>query len=123
MIGAIAAGVPLRLMGAACTHSMGGGKKPGSSASEGGWIATGAKSCGACEALGAVGILEFWAVAVLSRVDRSLSPATSADRRRILEALADGGGLIVLDQLPGDGPEALEYAREHRWEGVVAKRR
>ncbi len=27
------------------------------------------------------------------------------------------------DQLPGDGPEALEYAREHRWEGVVAKKR
>jgi bifunctional non-homologous end joining protein LigD len=24
--------------------------------------------------------------------------------------------------LPGDGPEALEYARKHRWEGVVAKK-
>ena len=27
------------------------------------------------------------------------------------------------DALPGDGPEALEYARKHRWEGVVAKKR
>ena len=37
--------------------------------------------------------------------------------------MADGGGLIVPELLPGDGPEALEYAREHRWEGVVAKRK
>ena len=41
----------------------------------------------------------------------------------LLEALAEGGGLIVPDQLPGDGPEALEYARKQRWEGVVAKKR
>jgi ATP-dependent DNA ligase len=41
----------------------------------------------------------------------------------VLEVLADGGGLIVPDQLPGDGPEALEYAHKHRWEGVVAKKR
>jgi bifunctional non-homologous end joining protein LigD len=49
--------------------------------------------------------------------------AKYSDRRRILEALADGGGLIVPDLLPGDGPEALEFARKLRWEGVVAKRK
>jgi bifunctional non-homologous end joining protein LigD len=37
--------------------------------------------------------------------------------------LAEADGLIVPDQLPGDGPEAMEYARKHRWEGVVAKKR
>lgn len=41
----------------------------------------------------------------------------------MLQALADGLGLIVPPELPGDGPEALEYARSHGWEGVVAKRR
>ncbi|WP_319456841.1 MULTISPECIES: ATP-dependent DNA ligase [unclassified Mycobacterium] len=67
--------------------------------------------------------VEFWAFDVLSLDGRSLVRAKYSDRRRILEALADGGGLIVPDLLPGDGPEALEYAREHRWEGVVAKRK
>ena len=49
--------------------------------------------------------------------------AKYSDRRRLLETLADGGGLIVPEQLHGDGPEALEHAREQRWEGVVAKKR
>ena len=40
-----------------------------------------------------------------------------------METLAEGGGLIVPEQLPGDGAEALEYARKQRWEGVVAKKR
>jgi DNA ligase D-like protein (predicted ligase)/DNA ligase D-like protein (predicted polymerase)/DNA ligase D-like protein (predicted 3'-phosphoesterase) len=67
--------------------------------------------------------VEFWAFDVLSLDGRSLLRAKYSDRRRILEALADAGGVIVPDQLPGDGPEALEYARERRWEGVVAKRK
>ena len=67
--------------------------------------------------------IEFWAFDVLALDGRSLLRAKYSDRRRILEALADGGGLIVPDQLPGDGAEALEYARKHRWEGVVAKKR
>ena len=67
--------------------------------------------------------IEFWAFDVLPLDGRSLLRAKYSDRRRILEALADGGGLIVPDQLPGDGPEALEYAQYHRWEGVVAKKR
>jgi DNA ligase D-like protein (predicted ligase)/DNA ligase D-like protein (predicted 3'-phosphoesterase) len=67
--------------------------------------------------------VEFWAFDVLSLDGRSLLRAKYSDRRRILEALADGGGLTVPELLPGDGPEALEYAREHRWEGVVAKRK
>ena len=67
--------------------------------------------------------VEFWAFDVLHLDGRSLMRAKYSDRRRLLEALADGGGLIVPDQLPGDGPEALEYARKHRWEGVVAKKR
>ena len=67
--------------------------------------------------------VEFWAFDILALDGRSLLRAKYSDRRRMLEALADGGGLIVPDQLPGDGPEALEYARKHRWEGVVAKKR
>jgi DNA ligase D-like protein (predicted polymerase)/DNA ligase D-like protein (predicted ligase)/DNA ligase D-like protein (predicted 3'-phosphoesterase) len=84
---------------------------------------SGVPSFGAMQNRGSGGNLEFWAFDVLSLDGRSLLRAKYSDRRRILEALADGGGLIVPDQLPGDGPEALEYAREHRWEGVVAKRR
>ena len=57
-----------------------------------------------------------------STVDRCCAPSTPTVAS-MLETLADGGGLIVPEQLPGDGPEALEYAREHRWEGVVAKKR
>ncbi|MET0455841.1 MAG: ATP-dependent DNA ligase [Mycobacterium sp.] len=67
--------------------------------------------------------VEFWAFDVLHLDGRSLLRAKYSDRRRILEALAGGGGLIVPDQLPGDGAEALEYARKQRWEGVVAKKR
>jgi bifunctional non-homologous end joining protein LigD len=67
--------------------------------------------------------VEFWAFDILLLDGRSLLRAKYSDRRRVLEALADGGGLTVPDQLPGDGPEALEYARRHRWEGVVAKKR
>jgi bifunctional non-homologous end joining protein LigD len=67
--------------------------------------------------------IEYWAFDILHLDGRSLLRAKYSDRRRILEALADGGGLIVPDPLPGDGPEALEYARKHRWEGVVAKKR
>ncbi|KUI40911.1 ATP-dependent DNA ligase [Mycobacterium sp. GA-1199] len=66
--------------------------------------------------------VEFWAFDILHLDGRSLLRAKYSDRRKLLEALADGGGLIVPDQLPGDGPEAMEYARKKRWEGVVAKR-
>lgn len=67
--------------------------------------------------------VEFWAFDILHLDDRSLLRAKYSDRRRILEALADGGGIIVPDPLPGDGAEALEYARSQRWEGVIAKKR
>jgi len=67
--------------------------------------------------------LEYWAFDILYLDGRSLLRAKYSDRRRLLEALAEGGGLIVPDQLSGDGPEALEYARKRRWEGVVAKKR
>ena len=67
--------------------------------------------------------VEYWAFDILQLDGRSLLRAKYSDRRRLLEALADGGGLIVPELLPGDGPEALEYARERRWEGVVAKKR
>jgi DNA ligase D-like protein (predicted ligase)/DNA ligase D-like protein (predicted 3'-phosphoesterase) len=66
--------------------------------------------------------VEYWAFDILHLDGRSLLRAKYSDRRRLLEALAEGGGLIVPDQLPGDGPKALEYARKHRWEGVVAKK-
>jgi DNA ligase D-like protein (predicted ligase)/DNA ligase D-like protein (predicted polymerase)/DNA ligase D-like protein (predicted 3'-phosphoesterase) len=67
--------------------------------------------------------LEYWAFDILHLDGRPLLRAKYSDRRRLLEALAEGGGLIVPDQLPGDGPEAMEYARKHRWEGVIAKKR
>ncbi len=67
--------------------------------------------------------VEFWAFDILSLDGRSLLRAKYSDRRRVLEALAEAGGLTVPEQLPGDGPEALEYARKHRWEGVIAKKR
>ena len=67
--------------------------------------------------------VEYWAFDILHLDGRSLLRAKYSDRRRLLEALAEGGGLIVPSQLPGDGPEALAYARKHRWEGVVAKKR
>ncbi|MGH3677549.1 MAG: ATP-dependent DNA ligase [Mycobacterium sp.] len=67
--------------------------------------------------------VEYWAFDILHLDGRSLLRAKYSDRRRLLEALAEGGGLIVPELLPGDGPEALEHARKHRWEGVVAKKR
>lgn len=67
--------------------------------------------------------VEFWAFDILHLDGRPLLRAKYSDRRRVLTALAEGGGLIVPDLLPGDGPEALQYARKRRWEGVVAKRR
>jgi DNA ligase D-like protein (predicted ligase)/DNA ligase D-like protein (predicted polymerase)/DNA ligase D-like protein (predicted 3'-phosphoesterase) len=67
--------------------------------------------------------IEFWAFDILQLDGRSLLRAKYSDRRKLLEALARGGGLIVPEQLPGEGPAVLEYARAHRWEGVVAKKR
>ena len=67
--------------------------------------------------------VEFWAFDILHLDGRSLLRAKYSDRRKLLEALAAGGGLIVPDALPGDGPEAMEHARKHRWEGVIAKKR
>jgi bifunctional non-homologous end joining protein LigD len=67
--------------------------------------------------------VEFWAFDILQLDGRSLLRAKYSDRRKLLEALARGGGLIVPEQLPGSGAEALEYARKHGYEGVVAKKR
>ena len=67
--------------------------------------------------------VEFWAFDILQLDGRELLRAKYSDRRLLLEALAQGGGLIVPDQIGGDGPEALEFARARGWEGVVAKRR
>jgi len=67
--------------------------------------------------------IEFWAFDILQLDGRSLLRAKYSDRRKLLETLARGGGLIVPEQLSGDGPEALEHARAKRWEGVVAKKR
>ncbi|AQA02187.1 ATP-dependent DNA ligase [Mycobacterium sp. MS1601] len=67
--------------------------------------------------------IEFWAFDLLLLDGRSLLRAKYSDRRRLLEAFADGTDLIVPEQLPGDGSQALEYARAHRFEGVVAKKK
>ncbi|MCV6987094.1 ATP-dependent DNA ligase [Mycobacterium shinjukuense] len=67
--------------------------------------------------------VEFWAFDLLYLDGRSLLRAKYRDRRKLLETLASASALIVPELLPGDGAQALEYSREHRWEGVVAKRR
>ncbi|WP_055404762.1 MULTISPECIES: ATP-dependent DNA ligase [unclassified Mycobacterium] len=67
--------------------------------------------------------VEFWAFDLLYLDGRSLLRARYQDRRKLLETLASGGGLIVPELLPGDGKQALEHSRQHGWEGVVAKKR
>jgi bifunctional non-homologous end joining protein LigD len=67
--------------------------------------------------------IEFWAFDLLQLDGRALLRAKYRDRRRLLETLAAAvDDLIVPDLLSGDGAEALEYSRTHRWEGVVAKK-
>ena len=68
--------------------------------------------------------LEFWAFDILELDGRSLLRAKYSDRRRVLEALAEQGGLIVPAVIEADdGPAALDVARSKRWEGVIAKKR
>ncbi|OBG35551.1 ATP-dependent DNA ligase [Mycobacterium sp. E3198] len=67
--------------------------------------------------------VEYWAFDLLYLDGRSLLRARYQDRRKLLETLAGAGNLIVPDLLPGDGAQALEHARKHGWEGVVAKKR
>ncbi|WP_448508634.1 ATP-dependent DNA ligase [Mycolicibacterium thermoresistibile] len=67
--------------------------------------------------------IEFWAFDILWLDGRSLLRAKHSDRRKVLLALAEKGGLIVPELLPGDtGADALEHARQRFFEGVVAKR-
>lgn len=66
--------------------------------------------------------IEYWAFDLLYLDGRSLMKAKYRDRRKLLETLADGSNLIVPEQFPGNGAEALEYSRKHKWEGVVAKK-
>ena len=67
--------------------------------------------------------VEYWAFDLLYLDGRSLLRAKYQDRRKLLETLASAGNLTVPELLPGDGAQALEHSRKHRWEGVVAKRR
>ncbi|MBX7433793.1 ATP-dependent DNA ligase [Mycobacterium sp. Y57] len=68
--------------------------------------------------------VEFWAFDILHLDGRSLLRAKYSDRRRLLEALAEGGDVIVPDVIDADdGAEAVEIARSKRWEGVIAKKR
>ncbi|HEU0189933.1 MAG TPA: non-homologous end-joining DNA ligase [Mycobacterium sp.] len=68
------------------------------------------------------GRVEFWAFDLLYLDGRSLLRASYRDRRRLLETLSDGTGLVVPELLAGDGARALERSRECGWEGVVAKK-
>ena len=55
--------------------------------------------------------IEYWAFDLLYLDGRSLLNAKYRDRRKFLETLADGTDLIVPEQIPGDGADALEYSR------------
>lgn len=66
--------------------------------------------------------VEFWAFDILSLDGRSLLRAKYRDRRRMLETLSAGTGLIVPALIDADGPGALAYSRTRKWEGVVAKK-
>ncbi|CAJ1580136.1 ATP-dependent DNA ligase [[Mycobacterium] wendilense] len=66
--------------------------------------------------------IEFWAFDLLYLDGRSLLNAKYRDRRKLLETLADGTNLIVPEQIPGDGAEALKHSADRGWEGVVAKK-
>src|SRR5690606_22339121 len=59
--------------------------------------------------------VEFWAFDILLLDGRLLTRAKYTDRRKLLEALAEGGGLIVPEVLDGDGTEAMEQARAKGW--------
>src|SRR6516162_2635372 len=62
--------------------------------------------------------VEYWAFDLLYLDGRSLLRARYQDRRKLLETLGSASNLIVPEQLPGDGAEALEHSRERGWEGV-----
>lgn len=85
--------------------------------------AAGVPSFGAMQNRARATRIQFWAFDLLHLDGRSLLRAKYRDRRRLLETLAGGvDELEVPDLLVGDGAEALEYSRTHRWEGVVAKK-
>ena len=66
--------------------------------------------------------VQFWAFDILALDGRSLLRAKYRDRRKVLETLSAGTGLVVPPLLDGDGTEALAYSRAQGWEGVVAKK-
>lgn len=66
--------------------------------------------------------IQFWAFDILYLDGRSLLRVKYRDRRRLLETLSAGTGLLVPALLDGDGAQALAYSRQRRWEGVVAKK-
>ena len=66
--------------------------------------------------------IEFWAFDILSLDGRSLLRAKYRDRRRVLETLSAGTGLIVPALIGPDGSGAHAYSRSRKWEGVVAKK-
>ena len=66
--------------------------------------------------------IEFWAFDILALDGHSLLGVRYRDRRRLLETLSTGTGLVVPALLDGDGPQALAYSRTKKWEGVVAKK-
>jgi bifunctional non-homologous end joining protein LigD len=66
--------------------------------------------------------IEFWAFDLLYLDGRPVMRAKYRDRRRLLETLGSGTGLILTELLAGNGAEAMEYSRKRKWEGVVAKK-
>lgn len=84
--------------------------------------ADGIPSFSAMQNRGSGANIEFWAFDLLMLDGRSLLRAKYRDRRKLLETLAASGAPIVPDLLGGDGASALEFVRERRYEGVIAKK-
>jgi bifunctional non-homologous end joining protein LigD len=66
--------------------------------------------------------VQFWLFDVLWLDGFGLLDKRYDDRRRLLEALPQAGGVIrVPAQLPGPAPAALQGSADRQWEGIVAK--
>lgn len=86
-------------------------------------LAGGAPDFNAIQNRASAGHTQFWAFDVLEVEGTDLCSSPYATRRRVLDLLADKYGLCAPAPLDAaTGADAMRWAEEHQWEGVVAKR-